>query len=162
MSASRISDFRDVVRVLIGDDDFEGLYEYEDSQVDAAIRMVFQFGRQPEGYVLGSDDTITPAVTFGDHFAGIALRAARTRLGGAEGGLTYRTRAISVGRADRGDDKWGLMRELEQRLYEIEGVVAFATQRDFITWVNDMNGAYTERDLVWNGLTYSLSADVTT
>lgn len=155
MSATAISAFREPVRVLIGDDDPE-VPEYTNAMIDAATRLVFQMGQAPTDnrtYTLGTDgQTISPGIVWGDDFGVVALKAARIRLGGSEGGITFRTRALTVGRADRGDNKWRLMQELENRLYDKEGQVAFATQRDFVQWLNDMSGGILEKNLVWNGL----------
>lgn len=151
MPASALSDFRDVIRVLIGDDDPQGLTEYEDGQIDQAVKMVFQLGFSPAGYSVDyGSGTIEPAIVEGDHFALIAFKAARLRLGGEEGGSTYRTRALSV--TSKGDSKRDILLELERMVHQIEGgVCCFVTQRDFVTWFNDMNGGLLQKNLRWDG-----------
>lgn len=150
MSATQISDFRDTVRLLLGDDDPQGLTEYTNAQIDQAVLVVFRLGQQPTDYELGEDlTTISPAVSSGDDFALIAYRAARLRLGGEEGGSTFRTRAMMV--QDKGERKRDLMLELERLIHGIEGgECCFSTQSDFVAWFNDMNGFYAERTGDWN------------
>ena len=152
MSAAALEDFRPAVRTLIGDDDPQDLTQYTDDQIDAATKLVFQCGMQPEGHTL-TGTAIAPAIDDGDSFALVVFKAAMMRLFGAEGGMSYRTRAISV--TDRGDKKRDLLLELERMIHRIEGgSCCFATQTDFNTWFNDLSGGLYEKNLRYTSPDY--------
>lgn len=150
-SAANLSDFRPLVRALIGDDSASGAHQFTDDQIDASVLGVFQMGKGPEGYAVVDDGEISPALPYGSGFAIVALRAARIRMGGSPSGVSYRTRAISV--TDKGFSRGELMNWLERELHEHEGATADMSQRDFWRYVNEALGGALEKYTGWPDLT---------
>lgn len=151
-----LSEFRDPLRLLLGDMDPLENYQFTDDHLERGVRAVFQCGLQPTEdnsattaeYALNDAGTaISPTVPSGDDFALIAYRAAKLLVMGQDGAISYRTRALSVN--DRGDRKKDLMRELELLIHRIEGgLCVFASQRSFVLWLNNQRGASIEKETV--------------
>ena len=137
------SDFYSPLRVILGDLDPYGVFQYQDATLDGAVRTVFLLGRNPDGYLLSGDDRntaseIDPEIPVGDPFARITYEAALLLVGGSEGAYSYRTRALS--RSSSGEAKRDLLVELRLKIYEIvAGNEQFASVQSFVTWLQSYN-----------------------
>ena len=145
MGTTNISDFREVIRLLLGDTEVYGQYAYPDGDCDAAVRQVFRLVKGREGYGLSDPTTIAPVLPDGDRYALIAYTAALLLVGGEDGAQMFRTRALSA--MQRGDRKRDLLQEFRQQIYEIEtgGGLVFATYQNLLGALQHLSlGAFTE------------------
>lgn len=132
-----LSEFREVLRILLGDTDSEGLYLHSNDTLDAAVRTVFRLGRAPGGYTL-TGVSIEPEVGSSADFARISIEAALLLVAPAET-QNIRTRALSVSRA--GDGKRDLLYELRSRLDELNGGGDnVASSQDVVVWLHSTIG----------------------
>lgn len=133
----QISDFYETMRLILGDRQVHGIWNYVDDTLAASVRAVFMLGRNPLGYLLAGD-VIAPDPPSGDPWALICYDACLLVVGGEDGKLMYRTKAISV--HDGGERKRDLLTELRMKTYEIRnGGAVFSTVQNFVEFVH--NGA---------------------
>jgi len=132
--------FYPVLRLLLGDNDPYGVYQYTDAVLNNALKSVFLLGRGPEGYSLSEDQgQIAETVVHGDPFALITYEAVLMLVGGEDGKLSYRTRALSV--TDSGERKRDILQEMRQKIYDIrDGKEQFVSYQSFSNWVNSVMG----------------------
>lgn len=150
MTATKVVHLRQLVRMTLGDDSVLGSYLYTNDQVDQAISAVFALGLGPEDYSVDETGLFTPALESGDDLALVVFHAARLRVGGDDGAMSYQTRALKV--TDRGERKSSLLKELEHYIHRIEGgQCCFGQQRDFLKWANDLSGGLLEKQLRYDG-----------
>ena len=141
-----LTEFFEVIRLLLGDTEIYGAYAYPDADCAASVRQVFRLGQGPSGYVL--DDSrlnVVPSIPDGDKYALVAYTAALLLVGGEEGTQSFRTR--SLGTSQRGDRKRDLLQEFRQKIYEIEtgGGLVFATYQNLLGALQHISlGAFTE------------------
>jgi len=128
-----ISDFRTPLRIILGDNDPEGLFMHSNDALDSAVKTVFRMGRSPVGYSV-SGENITPSVPDGTSFAKIACETALLLVCGEET-ISYSTRAVSVRRT--GDRIANLVTELRCRLQEGD---TFDSHQTFMAWVQSYTG----------------------
>ena len=136
----QISEFYTTMRLILGDRRVHGIWNYAEDTLAGAVQAVFLLGRNPTGYSLGGTarDAILPDPPSGDPWALICYDACLLLVGGEDGRLMYRTKAISV--HDGGDRKRDLITELRMKIYEIRnGSAVFSTVQTFIQFVH--NGA---------------------
>ena len=132
-----LSEFYEPLRLILGDRDPAGVYEYTDVMLDGAVRSVFRLGRAPTRYSL-TGANISPTLPDGNDYAQITYESALLLVGGEET-INYRTRAISVTRA--GDRKRDLLLELRHRLHQIEEGDGFSTYQNFLIWARSASSA---------------------
>jgi hypothetical protein len=132
--------FYEPLRILLGDNDCEQVYQFQDSALSGAVRTVFLFGRGPDGFALDGDqataEAITPELPSGNEFAIVAYEAGLLLIGGDTGANSYRTRALSV--TESGDRKRDLLAELRTKIYGIQSGDGFSTYQSFVTWVQSI------------------------
>jgi hypothetical protein len=142
LETTLLSDFYLPLRLLLGDNDPQAVYQYQDAALDGAVRCVFAFGNGPESYALNGDRNsctgITPGLPNGDAFAKVVYEAGMILIGGDVGANSYRTRALSV--SVSGDRVKNLLADLRVRLYRIDGGDGFATYQSLITWLASFDG----------------------
>lgn len=139
-----ISEFRDILRLLLGDNDPNGLYAHADSELDLAVRAVFRMGQAPEGYAVSGMTAIDPSVPDGDAFALISYTAALNLVGGEEGAEAFKTRSLS--HATKGERRRDLLIEFRQKIHDIEtgGGLVFETRQKLVEALQHLSlGAHT-------------------
>lgn len=133
--------FYQPLRILLGDNDSEQVYQFQDSAIASALRTVFLFGRGPDGFELDGDQAtaaaIKPDLPSGNEFAIVAYEAALLLIGGDTGANSYRTRALSV--TESGDRKRDLLAELRTKIYAIQAGDGFSTYQSFVSWVQSID-----------------------
>lgn len=133
-----IDGFRDTIRLILGDREVHGIWNYGNETVDSAVRAVFKLGRGPAGYALVGKNSVSPEPQSGDPWALICYDAALLLVGGEDGNMQFRTKAVSV--HDFGDRKRDLLAEMRILIYQIRnGASVFATYQNFVQFVH--NGA---------------------
>lgn len=134
---TNVTEFHEVLRIILGDNDPHGVYAYDTTTLDRGVKFVFRLGRGPEGYAWtesGETKGVTPALPDGNAFAMVAYEAALLLIGGEQGANSYRTRAISV--TESGDRKRDLMHELRFKIHDIRnGDADFVTYQNLLTWM---------------------------
>ncbi len=139
-----VSEFRVPLRLMLGDNDPEGLFAYSDAILDSAVQTSFRLGRSPAGYTLTEDKTqIDTTIPDGSAFARIACETALMLVAGEET-VSYTTRAISVRR--KGDRIANLITELRMRLSEGD---AFASSASFLVWLEEWDLCHPPEPRVW-------------
>lgn len=146
-----------VLRVILGDREVHGLWNYPAATLDSALKATFLLGRAPKGYALNELQTaIEPDLTTGDHFAMVCYDTALLLIGGEDGAMRIQTRAITV--VDSGDRKRSLMRELTQKVYEIrDGSAVFATWQSLAQFLNAQSGVTAGDALYLDPFTFGLA-----
>ena len=144
-----LTDFFEVIRLLLGDTEIYGCYAYPDADCAASVRQVFRMGQGPCGYLLNdARDSVTPSIPDGDKYAIVAYSAALLLVGGEEGAQSFRTR--SLGTSQRGDRQRDLLQEFRQKIYEIEtgGGLVFNTYQNLLGALQHISlGAFTEANV---------------
>jgi len=133
--------FYEPLRIMLGDNDSEQVYQFQDSALDGALRTVFLFGRAPGDYELdgdrGTSVQIKQDVESGNDCALIALEAALLVIGGDPGANSYRTRALSV--TESGDRKRDLLAKFRTEIYRITAGDGFSSYQSFVSWVQSVD-----------------------
>jgi hypothetical protein len=137
------SDFYQTLRLILGDNDLYSVFDYQDATLDASLRAVFLLGRGPADYALDGDRAtstdIAPDVPVGGPFELITCQAGLLLIGGEEGALNYRTRALSV--SSNSDRVRRLMSELKMKVHQIQSGNGsdFESIQSFATWVRSVS-----------------------
>jgi hypothetical protein len=129
----------DTLRVILGDRQVHGNWNYTNTQLDSAIKSVFLLGRGPTPFSLNvAQDEITPDFDpqrNGDQFALTCYEAVLLTVGGEDGAYRLQTRAVNI--ADGGDRKRDLIRELGLLVYEIRnGGAVFTSHQQLSAWLS--------------------------
>jgi len=132
-----INEFYEPLRLILGDLDPTGMYQYTDVMLAGAVRTIFRLGRAPGGYTF-SNEGITPDLPNGNDYALIAYEAAKLLLGGEET-INYRTRALSV--TTSGDRKRDLLSDLRIKIHEILQGDGFTSYQNFLMWARSASEA---------------------
>jgi len=132
------ADLYSTLRAVLGDRQVMGMWNYAESDLLSALRAVFALGRGPAGYALNgsinSATEITPAIEVGDVLALIVYEAAMILVGGEDGAVAIRTRALSVN--DSGHRKRDLLWELRNLIHDIRsGGSYFSTRQSVAAWI---------------------------
>lgn len=137
--------FYEPLRLLLGDRQSNGAWNYEDATLASALRTVFATGRQPAAYRLvddagvavtpanlGDATQVSPAVALGGDFARIAHVTAKALILGEDGQISVNTRSVSV--RDGGERKRDLLIHLELAIRDDQIDDLFDTVQRFAQW----------------------------
>lgn len=130
--------FYDTLRLILGDEQVHGIWNYSDEKLDTAVKSVFMLGRAPTSYALDQDtDIITPDVKQGDDYALVCYEAVLLTVGGEDGAMRIQTRELSI--SDEGHRKRDLLAELKELVHQIRnGAAIFSTWQDFDSFVHSL------------------------
>jgi hypothetical protein len=138
------------LRVVLGDRQVHGLWNYSDETLAQAISAVFFLNRGPDGFVLvpstGGNNASSsinqevapnPMVAGGDFAAWITYEAALLALTGEDGAFMMKSRVLWV--RDFGERKRDLLSELRMLIYRIkDGDAVFTTSQSFVAFLGNM------------------------
>lgn len=128
--------FYPVMRTILGDRQVHEQWNYPDGILCSALASVFALGRGPDGYsAVGA--TVVPDPPSGDDFALIVYDAVLLMIGGEDGAMQYRTRALWV--RDFGERKRDLLSEMHILTYQIrDGKAVFSTIQSFTAFTMNL------------------------
>jgi hypothetical protein len=132
----------ETLRIILGDEEVHGIWNYSDEKLDSAVKSVFLLGRGPDGYALNSgQDGIEPSLTAGDPYALVCYDASLLMVGGEDGAVRVHTREITL--TDEGHRKRDLLIELRQLIYQIrDGAAVFMTSQNFDEFVHSLRPGF--------------------
>jgi len=143
--ATPISDFRDGIRVLIGDVHADA-YMFEDAAVDSAVKLLIRSGSPFEAYSLTNGNAeITPDVSNPNAFGLVMLKAARAMLTPHSARMSVRQPGLSVVTGGHRETLYILTDDAYEKEMEMEEADVFKTYQDLYTWL----AAHTGSDYFW-------------
>jgi hypothetical protein len=127
------------MRVLLGDNDPQGNYEFTDDQLGQGIQAAYQLGGFPGKYSLESFTglTISPDPGVRD-FAIILCESCLAIMVGDQGAFSFSTRAISE--QDSGQRKRDILQYTRTRIYELrDSDAVFQTREAFLAFLQTLD-----------------------
>jgi hypothetical protein len=127
------------MRVLLGDNDPQGNYEFTDDQLGQGIQAAYQLGGFPGKYSLESfsGTTISPDPGVRD-FAIILCESCLAIMVGDQGAFSFSTRAISE--QDSGQRKRDILQYTRTRIYELrDSDAVFQTREAFLAFLQTLD-----------------------
>lgn len=137
-----IETFYTAMRVVLGDNDPQGSFEFTDDMLGDAIRTAYVLGGFPKGYALDAivgGTQISPEVTNVKHFALILLEACIAMMVGDQGAFSFQTRAIS--QTDHGERKRDILQFARLKIHTLsEGDAVFSTRASLVSFLHTIDG----------------------
>jgi hypothetical protein len=127
------------MRVLLGDNDPQGNYEFTDEQLGQGIQAAYQLGGFLGKYSLESftGSTISPDPGVRD-FAIILCESCLAIMVGDQGAFSFSTRAISE--QDSGQRKRDILQYTRTRIYELrDSDAVFQTREAFLAFLQTLD-----------------------
>jgi hypothetical protein len=127
------------MRVVLGDNDPQGNYEFTDEMLGQGIQAAYQLGAFPDRYSLESftGSTISPDPVVRD-FAIILCEACQAIMVGDQGAFSFSTRAISE--QDSGQRKRDILQYVRTRVYELrDSDAVFQTRAAFLAFLQTLD-----------------------
>jgi hypothetical protein len=133
------------MRVLLGDNDPQGNYEFTDQQLGQGLQAAYQLGGFPPKYSLTDGSaavsftgtTISPDPGVRD-FAIILCEACLAIMVGDQGAFSFSTRAISE--QDSGQRKRDILQYTRTRIYELrDSDAVFETRAAFLAFLQTLD-----------------------
>ncbi len=124
------------MRVVLGDNDPQGSYEFSDDNLADGLRAAYQLSAFPPPYAL---DSLTAGTVLSPEpdvksFAIILLEACQVLMVGDIGAFSFQTRAISE--ADHGERKRDILQYARTRIHQLSnGDAVFATRQSFLSFL---------------------------
>lgn len=133
--ATPISEFRDGIRVLIGDIHADNQL-YEDGHIDTAVKMLVRGGSFSGFTLTNADADITPTIDDPNLFGLIYIKAARQLLIPHASRMSVRQPGLSVMTGGKKDTLWILSHDAYQKEMTLASRKMFDTYQDLFSWLS--------------------------